>query len=56
MGRPLVAIVGSVDPTRSYDPPLRHPDVAAAAAGALGRELAGQGCDIVVYPSDPRFV
>jgi putative copper export protein len=53
--RPIVAIAGSIDSTRSYDPPLRDVETAAKACIALGRELARQGCDIVVYSGDRGF-
>jgi len=29
--RPLIAVVGSAEPTRTYDPPLRHPELVAPA-------------------------
>lgn len=53
--RPLIAIVGSVDPNRAQELDLKHVDQAAAACEALGRELAAQGLDIVVYSSAADF-
>jgi hypothetical protein len=53
---PLIAIVGSVDPARQYDPPLRDPQQAIKACEELGQELAGRGCRIVVYTSAPGFI
>ena len=41
---PVVAIVGSVDPTRVYEPPLRVVERAGSACEELGRELAKAGC------------
>ena len=52
---PLVAIAGSIDSTRRYEPPLRGVDRAAVACAELGRELARRGCDIVVYSGDRGF-
>jgi len=54
--RPLIAIVGSIDPHRSQELELRDTDQAAGACEALGRELAAQGLDIVVYSSAAQFV
>lgn len=56
MARPQVAIVGSVNETREFDPPV--PDAAAArqACEALGGQLAIAGWDLVVYSDKPDFV
>ena len=54
--RPLIAIVGSVDPQRAQDLGLHHIDQAADACAALGCELAAQGLNIVVYSSAAGFV
>lgn len=51
-----IAIVGSVDPGRSYAPPVRGADRVHAACEALGRELAAQGCAIIVYSSSGAFI
>jgi len=56
MGRLLVAVVGSVQEDRDYNPPLEHVAEARKACEELGRELATQGCDIVVYSNDPKFI
>jgi hypothetical protein len=56
MTRPLIAVLGSLDAARQYDPPLRDLEVGRQACEQLGRELAHQGCDIVVYSSKPGFV
>jgi hypothetical protein len=53
---PVVAIAGSAEAGRAYDPPLRDAEAAAAAAAELGAELAAQGCHIVVHSSDPDFL
>jgi hypothetical protein len=54
--RPLIAIVGSIDPNRADDLELSNTDQAASACAALGHELAVQGVDIVVYSSAADFV
>ena len=54
--RPSIAIVGSVDPRRVQELDLRDTDRAADACAALGRELAVQGLDIIVYSSAADFV
>lgn len=54
--RSLVAIVGSVDAARAQELGLRNVDEAAGACAALGRELAAQGLDVVVYSSDATFI
>lgn len=54
--RPTIAIVGSVDPSRLAELELQAVDLAREACVALGRELAIQGCNIIVYSSDPAFV
>jgi hypothetical protein len=57
MAKPLIAIVGSVDATRSdYDPPLRNITLAKQAAEELGRELARAGYGLIVYTGDPAFI
>jgi hypothetical protein len=54
--RPLVAVIGSVDPTREFTPPLKNTDIAPAACRELGRELARAGCDLAVFSSKPKYV
>ena len=54
--REFVAIVGSVDASREYEPPLAHVDSANAACVQLGRALAAAGYGIVVYSSDREFI
>ena len=45
MARPKVAIVGSVDEARTFDPPVTDPAEARLACERLGGELAaGRGC------------
>ncbi|MFI8993260.1 hypothetical protein [Streptomyces sp. NPDC053542] len=51
-----IAVVGSADPDRRYDPPLRNHVLADTAAAELGRELAGRGCEIAVYSGRPDFI
>jgi hypothetical protein len=49
--RPEIAIVGSFDPNRAQELGLKKLDIVHKAAEDLGRELAKQGCSIVVYSS-----
>jgi hypothetical protein len=49
--RPEIAIVGSFDPNRAQELGLKKLDIVHQAAEDLGRELAKQGCSIVVYSS-----
>ena len=56
MARPIIAVVGSLDTARQYDPPLRDPQVARNACEQLGRELALKGCDLLAYSSGTGFV
>jgi hypothetical protein len=53
MSPPVIAIVGSYDPERAKELSLRQTDLAPEAGAELGRELARQGCYIVVYASYP---
>jgi hypothetical protein len=54
--RPVIAVIGSADPARSYDPPLKSPELACDAARELGKQLADQSCRIVVYSSAEGFI
>jgi hypothetical protein len=54
--RGFVAIVGSTDQGRTYDPPLRHIDQAGRACEELGRWLAVEGFGIIAYSSSPKFI
>ncbi|MFF7166687.1 hypothetical protein ACFZBP_35810 [Streptomyces sp. NPDC008086] len=54
--RPVVAIVGSVEPGRTYVPELRHPGSAPAACRELGRQLALAGYDLAVFSAKPKYV
>jgi hypothetical protein len=56
MVRPQAAIVGSVDESRVFDPPVSDPAGARRACEELGRELAVAGWDLVVYSVKPKFV
>jgi hypothetical protein len=56
MARPQAAIVGSVDETRVFDPPVPDPAGARLACAELGRELAVAGWDLVVYSVKPKFI
>jgi len=53
MTAPLIAIVGSYDPARATELSLKNSEKAPEAAIELGRQLARQGCHIVVYASYP---
>jgi hypothetical protein len=52
---PLIAIAGSANPARQYDPAVA-PSVAKEIARQIGRELAKQGCRIVVYHSGDSYI
>ncbi|GAA4050206.1 hypothetical protein [Streptomyces shaanxiensis] len=54
--RPVVAIVGSLEPGRPYTPELRRPDAAPAACRELGRQLAAAGYDLAVFSAKPKYV
>ena len=56
MARPKVAMVGSVDEARTFDPPVTDPDEARLACERLGGELAAAGWDLVVYSAKSMFV
>jgi hypothetical protein len=56
MPKCVVAVAGSAELGRPYDPPLSEAGTAEAAAAELGRELATAGCGIVVYSSTQRFI
>jgi hypothetical protein len=52
----LVAIVGSFDSARQYRPPLRGDlDLASAACEEFGAALAREGCDLLVFTSEPGY-
>jgi hypothetical protein len=53
---PLIAIIGSAEPGRGYDVPLRHLEAVTQAAEELGRELALAGFGLIVYSSAPAFI
>ncbi|MEV0559943.1 hypothetical protein [Dactylosporangium sp. NPDC050588] len=54
--QPVVAIVGSADASRSYEPEVRNREAVSQAARAIGRELAAAGCRIAVFSSDPGYI
>jgi|GEM_PF-1486910 len=56
MTAPLIAIVGSYNPERADALFLKNVELAPAAGSELGRELAKQGCHIVVYASYPYLL
>lgn len=49
MDRPLIAIVGDVNPNRQYEPKMADPAKAKRAAEQLGAELARVGARLLVY-------
>jgi len=55
MAGPLIAIVGSADPARTYEPPVATRAVGEMALG-LGAELARQGCRILVFDPGKSFI
>ena len=55
--RPSIVITGSGSPSRpDYKPELRDSEAIPAASAAIGRELALQGCDLVVFSSSDKYV
>ena len=56
MTAPLIAIVGSYNPARTDELSLRNINQTKDAGVELGRELARQGCHIVVYASYPYLL
>jgi hypothetical protein len=54
--RPLVVVVGSGDPARTYSPPLRDQERLSGACHEIGRELATAGCDLVVFSSSDGYI
>lgn len=52
----IIAIIGSADENRTYDPELKDPQGAREAAEQLGQELADKGCKIIVYSCDPGYI
>ncbi|CAL9656513.1 hypothetical protein SUDANB21_06805 (plasmid) [Streptomyces sp. enrichment culture] len=54
--RPLIAVVGSADPGRTYHPALADMEIAPRACEEIGTALADAGCDLVVYSSEAQFV
>lgn len=56
MDRPFIAIVGSADPSRKYDPPLKNETQVPQAAEELGRALADGGFGLIVYSANPEYI
>ena len=56
MDRPRIAVVGSIDETREFDPPVTDPAGARRACEELGAELADAGWNLVIYSGQPKFV
>ncbi|MFK4067057.1 hypothetical protein [Streptomyces sp. NPDC029674] len=54
--RPLIAVIGSVDPRRTFAHPLSSAHLAPAACRQLGAELARAGCDVAVFSSSPEYI
>jgi len=54
---PLIAVFGSTEDGRVYDPPLRGATrEVVQACEDIGRELANNGCRLLTYSSNPKFV
>lgn len=49
MAAPLIAIVGDLNPNRTFDPALGNPVIARKAAEQIGAELAKAGARLLVY-------
>ena len=56
MDNGLIAIVGSADETRTYNPPLLDHASARRTAELLGKALAERGFRMVVYDPSPNFI
>ena len=56
MRPPLIAIVGSLDETREFEPPLKNPAQARQTAEAIGAALAEKGNRILVYTAAAGFL
>jgi hypothetical protein len=54
--RPAIAVVGSVQAHRKDELGLNDVDRAPTACEGLGRALAEDGWNLVVYSSDPKFI
>jgi hypothetical protein len=52
----FIAIIGSLDEGRDYDPELRDPRIGLRACRQLGERLAAEGFGLIVYSGNPRFV
>ena len=53
---PTIAIIGSLEKARVYDPPIWDPDMGFQACEELGEQLAAAGFGLTVYSSNPRFI
>jgi hypothetical protein len=56
VSRPRIAVVGSVDESRTFDPPIIGPGQARKACEELGFALAEADWNLVVYSSKPSFI
>lgn len=56
MSEPKIAVIGSADASRTFNPPLKAAEEAKKAAELLGRELASSNCRMIVYSSNPTFI
>jgi hypothetical protein len=52
----IVAVVGSAEPGRAYEPEMPDPAAAAQAAEEIGRELATRGHQLMVFSSSSHFI
>ncbi|WP_186343638.1 hypothetical protein [Streptomyces sp. CFMR 7] len=52
----LIAVVGSADPGRTYEPVLTAMEAVPQACEEIGAALAEAGYDLVVYSSEAQFV
>jgi hypothetical protein len=53
---PSIAIIGSLEEGRVYEPPILYPDRGLQACAELGEQLAAGGFGLTVYSSNPRFI
>ncbi|GAB3250568.1 hypothetical protein [Kineosporia babensis] len=52
----MVAVIGSAEAGRTYEPEMPDPAAAIQAAEEIGRELATRGHQLVVFSSDSAFI
>jgi hypothetical protein len=54
--RPVVALIGSAEVDRAYEPGLRQVDAIPGACQQLGHALARAGYDLAVFSAKPKYI